>query len=473
MWNQIKLSYITFTIVFFVLPLSVFANFEITEIMYDLEGTDTNREWVEVKNTASEPADLSKWFFFSDNSKHALTPQGVSSVPAGGFAVITQNATNFQADWPNYSGLIFDSSWTGFNNETGETISMKDPALNEVSIVTFSSSMGGAGDGNSLQKIGGSWSGASPTPGTENKSSSSNSGADNTVIIASSGSNTSTLSVTSKPKETEVPKMTTNIISKNTVFAGIPFKIDSNTIGYKKEILKVGTLVWNFGDGMSRNTSEHLPFEYSYQYPGEYVLTLSYFYPNNKVPDATDRMIIKVVEPGVVISSIGKNGDPYIEIENQSNVEVDLSGWVIRGANSYFYIPPGTIILPSKSVRFSSRVTGFSGSDVTYVNILSTSGEVVASYPTAKIATYTNNSSATYRSKASVEPIQSSSVINLDDLGASAIKSGSNISTSKYAVFGLVAVIAIGLLSVYFARKKDTVDDVEKQIRAQDMTIIE
>lgn len=471
MSNKILNCCATFILVFFAWTSIVNAGFEITEVMYDLEGTDTNREWIEVKNTGGESSDLSKWFFFSDNSKHALTPQGASNVPVGGYAIITQNITNFQADWPNYGGLIFDSSWTGFNNESGETISLKDSNLIEVSIISFDSSMGGAGDGNSLQKIGSSWSGASPTPGSENKSGSSGDGKEENDDNEGSGSSTNTPIV--KQKEVEVPQMTTNIIAKNTVFAGIPFRFDNTTTGYKKETLKVGVLAWNFGDGNYRKASDHLPFDYSYQYPGEYVVTLSYYYPNNKIAEATDRMIIKVVVPGVVISSVGKESDPYIEVENKSGVEIDLSNWIIKGVNSSFYVPEGTIILPSKSVRFSSRVTGFSYNDLTYINIFSTSGEVVASYPTTKTSTYTNTSSS-YKSRVVSKPEESSSVINLDDLGASAGNSGTEISTSTYALALLVSVIIIGFMAVYFARNRKTnVDDIDKQIRAEDMTILE
>ncbi len=146
----------------------VSANFEITEIMYDLDGTDTNREWLEVKNTGELPVDLSEWYLFSDNTKHSLVPETVSLISSNGYAIITQNVSQFRSDWPNYSGLIFDSSWTGFKN-SGESISLKDPDLNIVSPINFSSNQGGAGNGESLQKINGNWAGSLPTPGIENK----------------------------------------------------------------------------------------------------------------------------------------------------------------------------------------------------------------------------------------------------------------------------------------------------------------
>ncbi len=144
------------------------ANFEITEIMYDLDGTDSNREWIEVKNIGDKNEDLSKWYLFSDNTKHALIPQTESIIESGRYAVIAQNVPQFKNDWPNFTGLIFDSSWTSFNNN-GEIISLKDPKLNVVSSISYTSSLGGAGDGDSLQKINDTWVGSKPTPGVENK----------------------------------------------------------------------------------------------------------------------------------------------------------------------------------------------------------------------------------------------------------------------------------------------------------------
>lgn len=143
------------------------ADFEITEIMYDLDGADTNREWIEIKNTGNSTLDLSKWFFFSDNTKHVLVPQSQTNILEGGYAVIVQNVLQFKNDWSSYGGLIFDSSWTGFKN-SGEAISLRDSDLNIVSPVNFSSAQGGAGDGYSLQKINGDWVGSKPTPGIEN-----------------------------------------------------------------------------------------------------------------------------------------------------------------------------------------------------------------------------------------------------------------------------------------------------------------
>src|ERR1035437_4243734 len=98
---------ILFLAVIFLFSVSHAARAEmvINEIMYDPSGTDTNREWVEVYNSGGSAVDLSQWFFFSDNTKHSLTPKTSSSLATGEYAVIVQDSVKFAIDWPNFSGL--------------------------------------------------------------------------------------------------------------------------------------------------------------------------------------------------------------------------------------------------------------------------------------------------------------------------------------------------------------------------------
>jgi hypothetical protein len=443
------------------------AAFEITEIMYDVEGTDTNREWVEVQNTGSEANDLSKWYLFSDNTKHALVPQGLSQVEPQGFAVITQDVTKFKLDWPNYSGLIFDTSWSGFNNET-ETIALKDQALNLTSSVTYLSSMGGAGDGNSLQKTGSAWKGAAPTPGTGTSSS--------TIAEVSDGQQTESTEVvvSKKQKEIDIPRITTEIISKNTVVSGIAFSINALTSGYSKEPLPFGKFVWNFGDGTTDIQPYSKPFEHIYAYPGEYVVTLSYsrYYYIDTV-DATDRMTIKVISPDTVISSVGDSINSYVEIENKSQIEVPLSSWILKGKAHSFIVPKDTVILPSNKLRFSPRITHFTGEDMNSVVLLNPSGETVSFYP---ITTFPLPKVASTKKISSVsEPIndfpqvQSPQVTNLNDLGASA--NNSSVKESPRSLFmwlGLGGIITIGALSILFIRDRKKDDIHEEEIVANE-----
>src|SRR5258708_21866234 len=130
-------------------PLSVSA-LSITEIMYDPEGADTGREWIEVYNDGSA-ADLSKWKFFEGGTNHGLvSAQGDATIPNGGYAVIADNPQKFLLDFPSYSGALFDSSFSLKN--TRETLALKDVLLAIVASVTYDPPWGAVGDGNSLHK---------------------------------------------------------------------------------------------------------------------------------------------------------------------------------------------------------------------------------------------------------------------------------------------------------------------------------
>ncbi len=465
MTNRIFYFCATFIVVFFAFGRLAHAGFEISEIMYDLDGTDTNREWVEVENTGTESADLSKWFFFSDNSKHVLVSQGESMVPPGGFAVVAQNVGRFRSDWPNFLGLLFDSSWTGFNNE-GETIALKDPDLNLLSNVAFTATQGASGDGNSLQKVTNTWFAAVPTPGATNQSGSFDEGVDKT-------SNPTSPSPVKK-KEIEVPKITTNIITKSTVFSGIPFEVDATTFGYSKEPIKMGRFVWNFGDGTMKTEYEHAKFEHEYHYPGEYVIMLSYYRAwTGPVLEATDRVAITVIPPLLSISSVGKASDPYVEISNKSTLEVDLSRWIIQGSIHPFVIPEGTIILPNQKLRFGSRATNFSIYDMQSIILLNTNKESLATYPVGY-----KGASSSPKSGSTADVVSNSSspsVINLNDLGASAndAKSIKSLPGNIFAWMGSIGIIIIGLVSIILIHRKGSKEAPNKELEVEDMKIIE
>lgn len=147
-------------------PLSVWAAGAIivTEVMYDAPGADQGREWVEVQNTGPAPADLALWKFFEADTNHKLVPIGSSIVLPGGYAIIADAPSAFLIDWPAFSGVLFDSSFSLSN--TGETLVLKDASSTPVASLTYSSSLGASGDGNSLNLVAGALVPRKPSPGS-------------------------------------------------------------------------------------------------------------------------------------------------------------------------------------------------------------------------------------------------------------------------------------------------------------------
>jgi len=94
---------------------------EITEVMFDPDGADSGREWVEILNTDGI-LNLSDYRFFENNVHHQMTVYlGDEILENGGFAVIADEADTFLAEHPGFSGTLFDSSWSSLSNN-GELI---------------------------------------------------------------------------------------------------------------------------------------------------------------------------------------------------------------------------------------------------------------------------------------------------------------------------------------------------------------
>jgi|SRR3989344_540997 len=163
-----KIILFLFGITLFLSPYFAFANVEINEIMYDLKtGGDEGREWVEIFNNSDTPVDLSAFKFFEGDTNHRLKlSQGDIKVGAKSYAVIVSDGVKFKTDWPNFPGTILDSTFS--LNNSGELVALKD-ADTISDQFSYQSSLGGAGNGKSLQKINGVWIEAIPTPGVENK----------------------------------------------------------------------------------------------------------------------------------------------------------------------------------------------------------------------------------------------------------------------------------------------------------------
>ncbi len=285
----------------------------------------------------------------------------------------------------------------------------------------------------------------------------------------------------------DILKITTKIISPKVVVAGIPFNLSSLTTTNRKEIYQVGKFVWNFGDGGEGRVGNADPFTYAYEYPGDYVLSLSYFDNSfNKIADATNKINIKVIPSEIYINSVGNSIDPYVEIGNKSDYEIDLSGWVLSGVTNSFSFPDGTTILKGNKIKLSPKITKFTSSDIEYITITNPNKNIVATYPIQKKQIIQNNYvydsiPATVRETSinnQKENIiqEESNVINLNDLEANASQDGNlELSNSAYAFIGLFVVISIGIISFLLIRKrnKGVPDYIDREVNADDIKILE
>lgn len=342
------------------LPLFAHAQVYINEIMYNLSGTDTGREWVEIYNSGSNAIDLSNWKFFENNTNHGLNSiSGGTSLSAGAYAIIVDDSTKFLIDWIGFSGILLDSTFS--LNNTGEIISLKDDAQTIIDEITYESSTGAIGDGNSLQKSGSAWISAGPTPGSLNATvsspgtsttSPSTATEENATAGASSSQGSSSSASSAHYGATSVstlevtPSFEVNAGRDRlgTVASPLEFKAETN-IDYTRNSI----FVWNFGDG-SEGVGEVV--SHTYMYPGEYALVLNVSGQKSK---AVSRVNVKIIDPKLAISYASAE---RIEIVNNSKNEANLFGRALVVRDKVFTFPKDTIIKAGQKISFGANATG-------------------------------------------------------------------------------------------------------------------
>lgn len=462
---------------FFIFTQKVDASVIISEIAWMGTSESSSNEWIELYNNGDDSVDLSEWFLETEDQDISIELLG-SIIPNGYYLIERTDDTTV----PNFTADLIASFGHGLSN-SGETLFLKNSSNSNIQTLSFASGWT-AGDSTTketMQWNGSKWITAFNTPKDGSMANSNSNIQDETDTTVNNVGDTITTSTSSK-EETKVYDISTKIIFPKIVTAGVPFIIDHLTTGKKKEKIILGKFVWNFGDGMTREGYKSDPFTYIYQYSGDYVLNLSFYESMlNTKPDATDRLIVKVIPSGVSIISVGTYTDPYVELENNSNYEMLLNDFILKGYIHSFVIPNGMTILSKGKLKLSPKITGFDFNDLNSITISDSSGQIFATYPKQNIPAPKYSTNKVFNEgfvKSEViedsKTVDSEKVINLNDLSASAENGGVSVSNKYLIYIGLIAIIFLGIFSIIsFRRKKEMPDYVEGGLSAKDMTLIE
>ncbi len=355
------------------IPTSSFASVSINEIMYDVSGSDTGREWVEIYNNDSASVDISNWKFLeaTNVSNHSLTlVQGVSTILENGYAVIVSDSAKFLLDYPNFSGNLFKASFSSLNNTSG-TLTIKDGSLGVQDQVSYVSTQGAAGDSNSLQKSGSSWNTSIPTPGQLNAGVGAGGESGNSNATTTQSEGTSSSQDTETTPDNDNSSAHSSPASLSELNPKMDFQVSAgrdrlatvgNNIAFQAVVTKIQGVserdlnyLWSFGDGTTYggNTVNH-----TYLFPGEYTVVLNSSYADKQ---AVSRVNIKVSSPDLTISVV-QGG---VEITNKSKAEINLEDWGLESRSRSFVFPKDTLIPAGKKVIFANSITGILDDNVT------------------------------------------------------------------------------------------------------------
>lgn len=368
-------------------PGSVSGAVNISEIMYDIEGADAGREWIEVYNGSSADIDLSAWKLFEANVSHNITAAGSSVVPAGAWAIIADSPEKFTADNPGFSGSLFDSAFSLANG--GEAVALHDSADAIVDQVSYEASWGAAGDGDTLQKTAdGTWIAAEPTVGSGTVANASaaagqsDNAANNALGNANDSANTAALSAHSSQAVATIsydePEFIVTSGRSRLGSAGTPLSFEARIKTVKNiPVTARATYSWSMGDG----TTENGQFvSHTYEFPGDYIVILN---AESGGARAVSKVTVKIVAPKLLVRA----GPDHIEIENSGPYELNIGGFHIETGGSRFKVAPDTLIAPKAKIRLSMDSMRLSyGKDVRIVNPAGkVAGEAVFPLPYAAV----------------------------------------------------------------------------------------
>ncbi len=450
----------------------------INEVMYDLSGADSvsgkSKEWIEIYNPdASDISiDASEWRIYDGSANRTINGEIDFSIPTQSYIIFAGDKDTFLADNPGFGGVVYDTGITSLNN-TGATLKILDQNGVTVDLITYASSQGGAGDGNSLQKISGSWTGNTPTPGATNEASTPNSSSGGGVGSATQSNNSNDTTIKEvKNKPVEESKIRTKIIVKNIVLVGNPLVFQLTATGYNKEKLFHGGYFINFGDGDSReiqvsSTQNNASMSHTYFYSGEYVMNLEYYMNSyGGVPDASDQMTIRVAPSDISISGVGNEQDFFVELSNNTEYNADISGWILASNLKSFTFPKNTIINPKKKLFISPNLTNFTILDKDTLKLMNSQWKTVFDYggsinyvikkenPPIKTTTSVR-ATPIQEVSADTEEILRLPLVPAENLGALVSSSGV-VKNSVIPYAPMLAFVFIGASAgaVYFVRRK-------------------
>ena len=435
-----------------VFPFWAKAEVYINEIMYDIEGSDDKKEWVEIYNDSASEVSLKDWRF-NDGSNHVLNEppanggRGSLFLPAYSYAILASDATTTIINYPSYSGIVIDTAMSLGN--TSETLKIIDANGAIIDTVSYNSSMGANGDGKTLQKVSGSWVAAAPTFGAQNAEASPSSSSQNSSV--SSFSSSQNIASGSVDYHYENEQISAKAGEDKTAVAGADIVLEGSAYGFKKEPLENARYVWTLGDGSYK---EGKNIRHIYKYPGNYIAVLNV--PSGYV-SASDRINIKVIPNEL---NIVETKNEFIKLKNKSGIILDVSGWFLKegsaASGTTFKFPDYSLIAANSELIISSDISGLKFSDNKFsAEILYPNGSVAFSYsPT--LASSSSKSKEIILSKqpeknTEIATVQFISKKNFSSLPAGQADLSSNSSASssgksqKFTVENnLASVITIG-----------------------------
>ncbi|MFT7507247.1 MAG: hypothetical protein ACI92I_000390 [Acidimicrobiales bacterium] len=461
--HEFRISWAVCVICFFLfLPVTSRAAIVINEVAWMGTEVSANDEWIELYNTGSESVSVDGWEM-SDGVNFEVGLAG--SVASGQYAVLERT------DDTSAQGTAF-MIYTGVLPNAGATLSLyrTDGALEDR--VAGGEDWQNIGGDNATKETAqytiGGWITAIGTPGftnTEGVGATPAVEENNNTVEDEDSSSKEAPSLYLSPRELQL-----DIVSVLQVYVTQEVSFLAQPSGLADGILNSLSYDWNFGDF---NTDTGKEATHRFEYPGEYVVTLHSQYKQYE----SDTRKIVVVLPVSFSLTINTKGD--VQVHNDARYEVDVSGYTII-AGKTLQFPKGTILLPNGTITIPKEKLQYDGSGLVQLRddmktvIASLSPSVVpvapevaqdtASHILLPVAYTPHIEPITSQTKDFVftgdSPKETGERVIPDSdpeeisQSATRIEAADTVPESMLPYFALLAVIALGVLTIFASKVK-------------------
>ena len=315
----------------------------ITEIMYDAEGKDEGKEFIEVINVGPGAIDMTTVDFFERADRYNGRPitqsKGSALLQPGEVAVLVANPELFLQHYA-FDGVLLDTSTFALLN-TGSTVSLERAGV-VLHDVSYSSQDGAKGDGASLHVAqDGTITARLPTLGVARGIRVKDSGGVVTDTPASDDAQA--------PAQHQQADEVRFVSRPSVVFSAstTDFSVVRTAEDGSDEVLYG---LWNFGDGAYEYGAA---VEHMYLYPGAYIVVFQ------EVVEGDEPGIALQQEVSVLFPQVGVEwmNDAFVRLHNRHPFLLDVSGWQIVSNGSFFTFPEHSLVSAQDSivVSFSAK----------------------------------------------------------------------------------------------------------------------
>lgn len=361
------------------LPYLVSAQVQFSEIAWMGTEENANDEWIELYSSVH--VDLTGWRIEAADGQPIVVLDG--AIGAGDYYLLERSDDDTVPQVA--AGLVY----TGALGNNGETLTLYNADGMAVDTVRGGEDweLGGNNDSkDTLQRTGSSWITAAPTPGAPAPTQATPTNEENSSEDNATKKKSASIDYDPSGEEdsdnndivliSRTPTLMVGIDAPTTGLAQVPVRLEAFAINHNNRELEGDEVyVWSFGDG-TRGTGKQVA--HAWKYPGEYkVVVEATMQSFLKTVTARESVVVTVRDPSVGIVHAGRE---FIALKNESNHELDLSGWTLAYSTDYFTIPEYTVLLPGSEVRMSREVTGLVVDDPSKVALFFPNRTLAARY---------------------------------------------------------------------------------------------